>query len=270
MPYVNRAATNDWQSGGGFDVPNPKASHSAWSLPEADDMSQALKPTIIVEHLPPDPSVVDAELLDRPPNQLLAGDGRTLRQASATPPCEFCAHLPNTFQPGRPFTVIGPLGPVTVEPPEYALPGMSLRYRLAPRPAHRLHVPAGSSAGDELTFQRPEDGVEVSVFVPEGLFPGDTFDITPPALMVKVPTDTEGGDLVVFSGPPATDGHPQEWFWARVPQGMAPNQYMTARLPRPKKTFSHQQMPLWPPSRARAQSCWDPRTLEKLNAMPQD
>jgi len=262
MPYVSRASIN------GFDAPTPKSSHSAWSLPETDDINQAVEPSALVEHLPPDPSVVDAELLDGPPSQLLAGDGRTLRQASATPPCEFCAHLPNTFQPGRPFTVIGPLGPVTVNPPEYALPGMSLRYRLAPKPAHRLKVPAGRRAGDELTFRRPEDGVELSALVPEGLLPGDTFDITPPALMVKVPEDAEAGDLVVFCEPPPANGRPQEWFRARIPKGVAANQYMTARLPRPKVPGQHPCNLLnehrWQLPRARSQSCWDPRTLEKF------
>eukprot|EP00419_Tripos_fusus_P006730 CAMPEP_0172671782 /NCGR_PEP_ID=MMETSP1074-20121228/11130_1 /TAXON_ID=2916 /ORGANISM="Ceratium fusus, Strain PA161109" /LENGTH=277 /DNA_ID=CAMNT_0013488883 /DNA_START=1 /DNA_END=834 /DNA_ORIENTATION=+ len=178
----------------------------------------------VVQQLASDPSAVDAERFE--------GSLHGQLQAHATQPCEFCAELSKDYKPGVSFTVQGPFGPIKVEPPANAKPGMSLRYRLAPKPVFRIQVPPGVKAGDAVKFNR-EDGIEVSVQVPTGTQPGETFEVTPPALMVKVPEGASAGDDLVFPGRRGSDGQPTEWFRARVPTGLEPNRYLTARLPGP-------------------------------------
>lgn len=181
----------------------------------------------LVQHLSADPFAVDAERVD--------GLGGEL-EAQAVPPCEFAATLSDSYQPGTSFTIQGPLGPIKVNPPPDAKPGMTLRYRLAPTPDFRVQVPPGGKPGSPVTFQRA-DGVEICVQVPEGHGPGDSFDVTPPALMVRVPDGAEKGDFVVFHGPIAPNQQP-EWFRAQVPDGLAPGRFLTARLPVPKPSKS--------------------------------
>lgn len=182
-----------------------------------------------VQQLASDPAAADAERFE--------GNLDGHLQAHATQPCEFCAELSKDYKPGACFTVQGPFGPIKVEPPANARPGMSLRYRLAPKPAFRIRVPAGAKAGDAVKFNR-EDGVEVSVQVPTGSQPGDFFEVTPPALMVKVPEGAVAGDHLVFAGRRGPDGQPIEWFRVRVPIGLEPNRYLTARLPGPESQFA--------------------------------
>jgi len=180
---------------------------------------------LVVQQLASDPSAADAERFE--------GNLDGQLQAHATQPCEFCAELSKDYKPGSCFTVQGPFGPIKVEPPANAQPGMLLRYRLAPKPAFRIRVPAGAKAGDDVKFNR-EDGIEVSVQVPTGSHPGDTFDVTPPALMVKVPEGAAAGDHLVFPGQRGSNGQPVEWLRVRVPSGLQPNRYLTARLPGPE------------------------------------
>lgn len=179
----------------------------------------------LVRHLNADPHAVDAERVER---EAMGGEC----EAQAVPPCEFAATLSQTYQPGTAFTIEGPLGPIKVNPPADAMPGMTLRYRLAPTPDFRVQVPPGGKPGSPVAFQRA-DGVEIVVHVPEGHGPGDSFDVTPPALMVRVPDGAEKGDFVIFHGPVAPD-HQPEWFRAQVPDGLSPGRFLTARLPVPK------------------------------------
>jgi len=183
----------------------------------------------VVQQLASDPSAADAERFKGNP------DGQL--QAHATQPCEFCAELSKDYKPGACFTVQGPFGPIRVEPPANAQPGMLLRYRLAPKPAFRIRVHAGAKAGDAVKFNR-EDGIEVSVQVPTGSQPGDTFDVTPPALMVKVPEGAVAGDHLVFPGCRGSDEQPIEWFRVRMPIGLEPNRYIAARLPGPESQIA--------------------------------
>jgi len=179
----------------------------------------------LVQHLSPDPFSVDAEHIDA---EATGG----MLQARAALPCEFAATLSDSYTQGQTFTIQGPCGPIKVEPPKDAEPGMTLRYRLAPTPDYRVQVPPGGKPGDSVTFQRA-DGVEITVRVPEGQGPGDTFDVTPPALMVRVPDGAEKGDFLVFSFP-SPPNQPTEWFRAQVPEGLSPGKFFSARLPMPK------------------------------------
>mmetsp|Transcript_61881 Transcript_61881/g.135991 ORF Transcript_61881/g.135991 Transcript_61881/m.135991 type:complete len:243 (-) Transcript_61881:21-749(-) len=167
------------------------------------------------------------------------GEGEQLElEALATPPVELLTDLPASYVPGTKVRLRGPHGPIEVEPPAEAQAGQKLRYRLGPRPEYRLQVPPGSGPGSEVTFERA-DGVEVSVPVPVGLRPGDTFDVSPPALMVRVPEGAASGDFVVFRHSVSAglwvlgSQEKTEWCRARVPEGLTPGKYFAARLPHP-------------------------------------
>jgi len=188
---------------------------------------QQASPTSTVEHLPRDPCSVEAERVEN------VGASAGELKAIATPPCEFTAHLPESYKPGEPLIVQGPLGMIKMEAPPVAQPGASLRFQLAAKPSHRIRVPANGRPGDEAKFVR-KDGVEVTVTVPPGVGPGETFNVSPPALMVKVPEGASPGTTVIFPGPCGPDGEPQEWFRAEVPEGLGKKEYFTACLPMPK------------------------------------
>jgi len=185
-----------------------------------------------VEHLDGDPYTVDADLCDGP------GPGDV--EALATLPCEFCSTLSNNYEPGTAFLVQGPFGPVRVIPPKGAKPGMSLRYRLAPKPDFRVQVPEGAKPGDQVRFER-DDGVQVSATVPPNCEPGSFFEVLPPALMVKVPEGIAAGCMLYFRSASrartknsmggSADILPELWYRARVPVGLQAGRYLSARLP---------------------------------------
>jgi len=95
-------------------------------------------------------------------------------------------------------------------------------------------VPRGAAAGSELTFTRP-DGLEICVPVPPGLKAGDAFEVPPPCLMVRVPEGAAPGDTVAFRGGPGAGEAGEEGGWcrAKVPEGVLPGGYFSARLPPP-------------------------------------
>jgi len=179
----------------------------------------------MIEDIGSDPAAVDAE-------SLVGEAASTTLRALATWPCEFTATLSENFEAGATFTIQGPLGPIKVQPPTDAKPGMSLRYRLAPKPDLRVQVPPGGKPGSVVTFQRAS-GIHTIVKVPDGHWAGDLFDVVPPALMVLVPQGAQKGDFVTFHTP-AISNQPVEWFRAQVPAGVPPGKFLTARLPMPK------------------------------------
>jgi len=184
--------------------------------------------TCFAHPLPRDPLAVDAEYLGGPGFGQLTDKMKTL----ATPPIEFCATLAERFKPGEPITVQGPLGPITVEPPPKAEAGMSLRYQLVPRPDFRVQVPPNTQPGTEVRFDRG-DGIEISAMVPESLHYGNTFEITPPALMVKAPDGAVAGMQIAFRSCSELE-ETAEWFGLTLPEGCQPGRYVTAKLPHPK------------------------------------
>merc|ERR1712129_9592 len=185
--------------------------------------------TCFVHALPRDPLAVEAEYLGGPGFGQQTDKLKTL----ATPPLEFCATLSDNFKAGESITVQGPLGPITVEPPPEAEAGMSLRYQLVPRPEFKVHVPPNAQPGTEVRFDCG-DGVEINAMVPNCLQDGDTFEVTPPALMVKVPDNGVAGMQIAFRSCSELE-ESAEWFGLTLPEGCQPGKYVTAKLPHPKK-----------------------------------
>jgi len=185
--------------------------------------------TCFVEGCPRDPLAVEAEYLGGPGFGQLTDKLKTL----ATPPLEFCATLADNFKAGEAITVQGPLGPITVEPPPEAEAGMSLRYQLVPRPDFRVHVSPNTQPGTEVRFDRG-DGVEISAMVPTSLQDGDAFEVSPPALMVRVPDNGVAGTQIAFRSCSDFE-ETAEWFGLTLPEGCQPGRYVTAKLPHPRK-----------------------------------
>jgi len=147
------------------------------------------------------------------------------------PPLEFAADLPQDYVPGEVVRIPGPHGPLTVQPPDDAKPGETVRFRLAPDPEFRITVPPDAGEGTEVKFQR-EDGVSVSVPVPPGLKPGDTFEVQPPVLMVRVPEGAKPGDKLIFRRDDIQD-EASAWLRCEAPEGIGPGEYFAARIPTP-------------------------------------
>lgn len=175
---------------------------------------------------------VQAERISGP---LTGPNGKFELEAVATPPVEFSIMVPEDHQEGKTLRVSGPHGPIEVTPPPGSQPGMTLKWRLGPKPEFKVVVPPGAGPGSQAQFKR-YDGAEIMVQVPEGLAPGDAFDVSPPALMVRVPDAAMPGDFVCFrhSISQANDNmEVTEWCRACVPKGLETGKYFAARLPGP-------------------------------------
>lgn len=149
------------------------------------------------------------------------------REATADYPVELTAALPDGWQPGTSLKLEAYRSFIEVMPPRWAKPGMMLRYRLGPAPDFEVAVPPGAPAGASVRFMRP-DGSYAAAKVPDGLLAGDTFEVAPTALMVRVPGDAFPGQQLVFRAPDNPSG---EWFCAEVPREAMPGGYFAARLP---------------------------------------
>uniref|UniRef100_A0A7S4SSJ8 Uncharacterized protein n=1 Tax=Alexandrium monilatum TaxID=311494 RepID=A0A7S4SSJ8_9DINO len=158
-------------------------------------------------------------------------------EALATPPVELMGEIPVNHKPGMPIVLSGPHGPVQVMPPQETGPGSRVRFRLAPPPEFRIQVPAGCGPGSLIRFER-SDGAKVCVAVPPERQAGDSFDVTPPSMMVRVPDGAQAGDRVTFRHTLATGKNGREateWCRTEIPKGVRPGFYFTARLPRPER-----------------------------------
>mmetsp|Transcript_79371 Transcript_79371/g.157268 ORF Transcript_79371/g.157268 Transcript_79371/m.157268 type:complete len:266 (-) Transcript_79371:340-1137(-) len=210
--------------------------HDTTSETEREQRTALLHPECNVEILGHH-SVEDAEVTNE---RGLRGCRTTL----VTPPVELLADLPIDHVPGTAIQMMGPHGPIDVVPPRSMMPGSQIRYRLAPPPELRVEVPADTAAGSTVQFERP-DGVRVAVIVPPGLGPGDTFEVTPPSLMVKIPPDALPGDRVAFQVPPDADPsgrNESPWCCARIPGTTRPGSYFPVRIPAPRGPRSMGQM----------------------------
>jgi hypothetical protein len=157
-------------------------------------------------------------------------------EANATPPVEFKCQVPKDWEPGTRITIQGPHGPLWVEPPPNAEAGTSFSWKLAPPPDYKVEVPPDGKPGGSIVHRR-SDGVDISFTVPKGAKPGNIFDVSPPSLMVQVPTSCAPKDQIIFRAPApkGKDDEDAEWFRARIPDGISPGYYFAARLPPPKE-----------------------------------
>mmetsp|Transcript_3949 Transcript_3949/g.9602 ORF Transcript_3949/g.9602 Transcript_3949/m.9602 type:complete len:248 (+) Transcript_3949:86-829(+) len=192
----------------------------------------------LVCYIGEDSGAVDAERVGGVANVRSQEDRLDLQAHAVDPPVNIEIELAqgDCWQPGQPFRAWGPQGPICLEVPPDALPGSRLRYRLAPRPEYRVEVPPGAGPGWVVQFKKG-NGEACQVVVPAGVLAGDTFEVTPPSLMVRIPENAQPGDFVRFSRTVCPE-HSQkasriEFFRARVPEGLRPCMYFTARLPPP-------------------------------------
>jgi len=127
------------------------------------------------------------------------------------------------YKPGQVIEAEGPHGPLIINQPN-AKPGQELTFRLAAPPDMKITIPKDYEQGTILMFDRL-DGARICVTVPSGFGPGDTFEVAPPVLMVKVPEGAQPGDSVVFLDTNS------EWLRTRVPNNVDSVGYFAARLP---------------------------------------
>lgn len=201
-------------------------------------MSEAAGSGAFVRHLGLDPNAALAESV----SDFLASS-RTLEAVAMAPPVTIEISVPSgNVEPGQEFQAQGPHGAIKVRLPQDATPGDKLLFQLAPKAEYRIQVPAGAAPGWAIRFDN-QVGEEVKVLVPEGYQPGDTFEVAPPALMVRVPDKAKPGDVVMFShmvsGDASNDGRGgrTEFFRATVPPGLQPTEYFTALLPAPGRSL---------------------------------
>jgi len=176
-----------------------------------------------------DPQAAEAEHVSEScPN---AWEARAL-----SPPLMFEVAVPVDSRPGQQVKAMGPSGPVHLQLPPDAVPGGTARFAMKPKPRYLVEVPQKAGPGWTIKF-RANGGDEVQVLVPPGFSSGDTFEVTPPALMVEVPEVAQPGDFVKFVHTVRADGDTRsgvtECFRAMVPQGLKPKQYFVALIPPP-------------------------------------
>ena len=151
-------------------------------------------------------------------------------QAEACPPSQLTVKVPEDFVQGKTIKTKGPFGEVSLKPPPGVKPGESICFRLSPPCQFRVTVPPWAKGGYQARFHL-EDGEEVSVKVPEGLRGGDTFEVLPPAMMVKLPMGLEPNDRVIFWSPSKGSRCPEGWYRFRMPQGFPPGAVVSVRIP---------------------------------------
>ncbi|CAJ1343013.1 unnamed protein product [Effrenium voratum] len=100
----------------------------------------------------------------------------------AAAPTDVSVTVPKDYMPGTPLRAAGPFGDVNLKPPPGAKAGEVLRFRLGPSIQFRVTVPPWARGGYEARFAL-DCGEVVSVKVPDGLQPGDSFEVLPPAMM---------------------------------------------------------------------------------------
>lgn len=118
-----------------------------------------------------------------------------------------------------------------------ALPGIHLTGKvLTPPPELKVTIPEGFD-GSSLVFEL-DNRRQISVPVPRGKCPGESFYVKPPALMVRAPEGVPTGELVSFAVRGGDgDNTKIEWFRARIPEKLQCG-YFVARLPSPADEHS--------------------------------
>eukprot|EP00929_Paragymnodinium_shiwhaense_P111039 TRINITY_DN784_c0_g1_i4.p1 TRINITY_DN784_c0_g1~~TRINITY_DN784_c0_g1_i4.p1 ORF type:complete len:194 (+),score=32.26 TRINITY_DN784_c0_g1_i4:141-722(+) len=144
-------------------------------------------------------------------------------RANCTLPQELRFVVPAKHNLNKPVCIQGPHGPLMVDVPKDAGPGCETSVTLGPNILEAVVVPDGYRPGEMITF-RGACGKELQVIVPEGKLPGDTLEVTPPALMVQVPVGAQVGDKLICDGPDGKD------FVCEVPSGAAEGSYFAALI----------------------------------------
>mmetsp|Transcript_13191 Transcript_13191/g.27592 ORF Transcript_13191/g.27592 Transcript_13191/m.27592 type:complete len:268 (-) Transcript_13191:8-811(-) len=150
--------------------------------------------------------------------------------AKAVPPTELTVKVPEDFVQGGAIKATGPFGEVSLRPPPGVQQGESICFRLAPPCQFRVTVPPWAKGGYQARFHL-EDGDEVSVKVPNGLQPGDSFEVLPPAMMVKLPEKCQPNDRIIFWSEAKGSRCPEGWYRFRMPQGFSPGTVVSVRIP---------------------------------------
>eukprot|EP00930_Biecheleria_cincta_P097526 TRINITY_DN89226_c0_g1_i1.p1 TRINITY_DN89226_c0_g1~~TRINITY_DN89226_c0_g1_i1.p1 ORF type:complete len:815 (-),score=125.67 TRINITY_DN89226_c0_g1_i1:191-2605(-) len=160
--------------------------------------------------------------------------------AFAAPPQDLHVRVPDgyDFQRDQLIPVAFPHGEQRVKLPPKPKNG-DWTYRLGPKPDFKATIPAGVLPGGKMQFHR-KDGLSIFVPVPKDLGPGDSFFVTPPSLMVRVPERVRSGDLVIFKNP--AEAKAAELgkagkavvYRARVPEKIRSDGYFAVRLPVPR------------------------------------
>lgn len=161
--------------------------------------------------------------------------------AFATVPQDLHVRVPDGFnlQRDQLLPVAFPHGEQRIKLPPKPKNG-DWTYRLGPKPDFKATIPAGVLQGGKMQFHR-KDGLSIFVPVPKNLGPGDSFFVTPPSLMVRVPEHRRPGDLVVFQHPADSKAASELGkagkalvYRARVPEKIRSDGYFAVRLPVPK------------------------------------
>ncbi|CAJ1405134.1 unnamed protein product [Effrenium voratum] len=152
----------------------------------------------------------------------------------AAAPTDVSVTVPKDYMPGTPLRAAGPFGDVNLKPPPGAKAGEVLRFRLGPSIQFRVTVPPWARGGYEARFAL-DCGEVVSVKVPDGLQPGDSFEVLPPAMMVKVPAGAKPGDKVVFWSEAKGSGCPEGWYRFQLQEAHTPGAVLSVRIPPPSE-----------------------------------
>jgi len=152
-------------------------------------------------------------------------------KALATLPLELTVTLPEDYKPGSAVKAVGPHGEIPVMPPPDAQPGSKHTFKLGVPPDMKVTVPNNFRKGRPMMFKR-SDGLMVSVDVPEGKGPGDSFTVVPPSLLVKVPDAANPGDVLVFKNAEIRDA--PKWLRVQLPENFSKagsSGYVGVRVP---------------------------------------
>eukprot|EP00746_Dinoflagellata_sp_MGD_P168157 gnl/MRDRNA2_/MRDRNA2_99379_c0_seq1.p1 gnl/MRDRNA2_/MRDRNA2_99379_c0~~gnl/MRDRNA2_/MRDRNA2_99379_c0_seq1.p1 ORF type:complete len:202 (+),score=41.26 gnl/MRDRNA2_/MRDRNA2_99379_c0_seq1:83-688(+) len=126
-----------------------------------------------------------------------ATDGEIL-EAESTEPCELQVKVPLDYKAGDPVCFQGPHGPLAITPTEDREPGDIITVRLAPPATYEVKVPPNAKPGERVSFSPDDGGPDIEAVVPEHKKPGDTFQVTPSAVMVQVPENAKEGTTLRF------------------------------------------------------------------------
>jgi len=136
----------------------------------------------------------------------------------ATLPQDLTFTAPQNATVGQIICVRGPHGPLHVQLPVEAKPGQKCTVRLAAPWQHQVVVPKGAKPGSRVTFHGPKNE-QLEAVVPQGKRPGETFNVSPPVVMLPVPLGALPGDHLSFVTPKGQQMN------APIPKDVGPGQY---------------------------------------------